>query len=68
MPGGLAARVDAASQEHLKATVESGTVPAHGDPVLLLPRHADTTLAQFDRVHLVGGGPVRDVPTVFRPF
>lgn len=38
MPGGLAARVDAASQEHLKATVESGTVPAHGDPVLLLPR------------------------------
>jgi D-serine deaminase-like pyridoxal phosphate-dependent protein len=65
---GLAARVGAPSQEHLKATVESGTVPAHGDPVLLLPRHADTTLAQFDRVHLVGDGPVRDVPTVIRPF
>jgi D-serine deaminase-like pyridoxal phosphate-dependent protein len=36
--------------------------------VLLVPRHADTTLAQFDRVYLVGDGPVRDSPTVIRSF
>jgi D-serine deaminase-like pyridoxal phosphate-dependent protein len=65
---GLPARVDAPSQEHLKVTIESGPVPAHGQPMLLLPRHIDTTLAQFDRVYLAGEGSVRESPTVLRPF
>ncbi|GHJ39779.1 alanine racemase [Streptomyces sp. TS71-3] len=65
---GVPAQVGAPSQEHLKVTVESGPVPAHGDPVLLVPRHVDTTLAQFDRVYLVGDGPVRTTATVTRPF
>lgn len=65
---GFPAQVGAPSQEHLKVVVESGHVPAYGDPVLLIPRHVDTTLAQFDRIYLVGDGPVRDAATVTRPF
>jgi D-serine deaminase-like pyridoxal phosphate-dependent protein len=65
---GIAAQVGAPSQEHLKVTVESGPLPAHGEPVLLIPRHVDTTLAQFDRVYLIGDGPVRSATTLTRPF
>jgi hypothetical protein len=49
-------------------TVESGPVPEHGDPVLLVPRHVDPTIARFDRVYLIGDGPVRATTTVRRPF
>jgi D-serine deaminase-like pyridoxal phosphate-dependent protein len=65
---GHAAVVGAPSQEHLKVTVQSGPLPAYGEPVLLVPRHVDTTLAQFDRVYLVGDGTVREADTVLRPF
>jgi D-serine deaminase-like pyridoxal phosphate-dependent protein len=67
---GLAAQVGAPSQEHLKITVDPGPgpVPGYGDPILLVPRHLDTTLAQFDRVYLVEGAAVRAAETVVRPF
>ncbi|MEW2549904.1 alanine racemase [Streptomyces sp. NPDC047002] len=65
---GVPAEVGAPSQEHLKVTLESGAALGPGDPVLLVPRHVDTTLAQFDRVYLVGEGPVRVAETVVRPF
>jgi D-serine deaminase-like pyridoxal phosphate-dependent protein len=65
---GLSALVGAPSQEHLMVTVQSGPLPAYGEPMLLVPRHVDTTLAQFDRVYLVGDGAVREAETVFRPF
>jgi D-serine deaminase-like pyridoxal phosphate-dependent protein len=65
---GFPAEVGAPSQEHLKLTIESGPVPGYGEVLLLVPRHIDTTLAQFDRVHLVEDGSVRELPTVLRPF
>jgi D-serine deaminase-like pyridoxal phosphate-dependent protein len=66
---GLPAEIGAPSQEHLKVSVgQSQPVPAIGETVLLVPRHVDTTIAQFDRVYLVGGGSVRESPTVLRPF
>jgi D-serine deaminase-like pyridoxal phosphate-dependent protein len=65
---GRPALVGAPSQEHLKVTVQSGPLPAYGEPMLLVPRHVDTTLAQFDRVYLVGDGAVREAETVLRPF
>jgi D-serine deaminase-like pyridoxal phosphate-dependent protein len=65
---GFAAEVGAPSQEHLMVTVVSEPVPANGAAVLLIPRHVDTTVAQFDRVYLVGDGSVAESPTVTRPF
>jgi NAD(P)-dependent dehydrogenase (short-subunit alcohol dehydrogenase family) len=51
---GFAAEFGAPSQEHLIVTVDSEPVPANGAAVLLTPRHIDTTVAQSDRVYLVG--------------
>ncbi|HET6502955.1 MAG TPA: alanine racemase [Amycolatopsis sp.] len=65
---GFAAEVGAPSQEHLMVRVEAEPAPPVGAPVLLVPRHVDTTLAQFDRVYLVGDGSVEESATVIRPF
>jgi D-serine deaminase-like pyridoxal phosphate-dependent protein len=65
---GFAAEVGVPSQEHLMVTVDSEPAPVTGAAVLLIPRHIDTTLAQFDRVYLVGDGSVAESATVTRPF
>jgi D-serine deaminase-like pyridoxal phosphate-dependent protein len=65
---GLPAQIGAPSQEHLKVSVESGPVPAIGEILVLVPRHVDTTIAQFDRVYLAGEGSVQMAETVMRPF
>ena len=65
---GLPAQVGAPAQEHLKVTIGSGPVPAVGTPLLLVPRHIDTMLAQFDRVYLCETGSVWESTTVQRPF
>lgn len=65
---GTPAWVDAPSQEHLKVVFESGQPPGIGEPTLLVPRHIDTTLAQFDRVYLAETASVWEAATVLRPF
>jgi D-serine deaminase-like pyridoxal phosphate-dependent protein len=65
---GRPAQVGAPAQEHLQVRIESGPVPAIGAPLLLVPRHVDTMLAQFDRVYLADAGSVRESATVQRPF
>jgi D-serine deaminase-like pyridoxal phosphate-dependent protein len=65
---GPPAQVGAPSQEHLKVSVESGPVPEIGEILLLVPRHVDTTIAQFDRVYLAREGSVQESATVMRPF
>lgn len=65
---GSPAQVGAPAQEHLQVRIESGPVPAVGAPLLLVPRHVDTMLAQFDRVYLADAGSVWESATVQRPF
>ena len=63
------AEVRAPAQEHLKVGIGADPRPAIGEILALVPRHVDTTIAQFDRVHLADeSGSVWSVDTVRRPF
>jgi D-serine deaminase-like pyridoxal phosphate-dependent protein len=57
------------SQEHLKVSIGADPRPAIGEILALVPRHLDTTIAQFDRVYLADEtGNVWSADTVRRPF
>ncbi|MER6948380.1 alanine racemase [Nonomuraea sp. NPDC000554] len=47
-------RVGQPSQEHLIVEAREGAAPAVGALLWLVPRHVDTTVAQFDHMHVIG--------------
>ncbi|GAA0977544.1 D-TA family PLP-dependent enzyme [Acrocarpospora macrocephala] len=64
---GAGLAVVSAAQEHLVLSCARGTEPGVGDLVTLVPRHVDTTVAQFGEMHVIGAdGRVRVEPVTAR--